>query len=203
MHVLAALVLGLALLGGQCGSADRSEAASSVADAQTMVTSASRDDGGASEGCLPDGSEFVQVALSGVVQYNIEWRSGDMECGGFGNTVHFGGVPAGASSQVDLIFEIEVAEGATGTVLPARVQITDRASGRVFQTWEAGGCTASVTEHTLLDENPAFRTYKVVANGSCTKTSRQYSPGPGAGVAEITVGNWQIVGVGQRQGPRM
>jgi hypothetical protein len=174
-----------------------------IADAEAQALSASGDDAsGASDGCLPDGSAFVQVALSGAVQYDIEWHSSDMDCGGFGTTLQFGGVPTGASSHVDLIFDIDVAEGATGTGLPARVQITDRASGRVFQTWEAGGCTASVTENTLLDENPAFRTYKVVANGSCTKTSRQYSPGTGAGVSEITVGDWQIVGVNQRQGPR-
>ncbi len=178
-------------------------ALSAIADAQALAPSASSDDARVqSEGCLPDGSEFVQVALSGAVEYSIEWHSDDMDCGGHGTTLQFGGVPAGASSQIDLMFDIEVAEGATGTDLPARVAINDRASGRHFQTSEAGGCTATVTEQSLIDENPAFRRYKLVANGYCTKTSKQYSPGPGAGVSEITVGDWQIVGLAFWQGPR-
>jgi hypothetical protein len=155
-----------------------------------------------SQGCLPDGSEFVQVVLSGAVEYSIEWHSDDMECGGHRNTLQFGGTPAGASSQIDLMFNIEVEEGATGTNLPARVAINDRASERHFQTSEEGGCTANVTEQSLIDENPAFRSYKLAANGHCSISSLQYSPGPGAGVSEITVGDWQIVGLAFWQGPR-
>lgn len=176
---------------------------SADADVQAQVPSASRDDARVeSEGCLPDGSGYARVVLSGAVEYSIEWHNDDMECGGHGNTLQFGGVPAGAGSQVDLMFKIQVEEGATGTDLLAMVGITDRASQRSFQTSEGSGCTADVTEQSLIDENPAFRRYRLAANGRCSKPSVQYSPGPGAGVSEITVGDFELVGLAVWMGPR-
>ena len=176
-HVLAAAVLGLTLLGAQSSMPNR-----------TAVAMDSQD-------CLPDGSGHVRVTLSGAVEYSIEWHDSDLECGGHRNKLQFGGLAAGAGSFVDLTFDIEVEEGATGDGLPARVGITDRASERYFQTSEAGGCLVNVTEHSLIDENPAFRRYKLAANGSCTITSLQYSGPGGAGAAEIAVGDFEIVGI--------
>jgi hypothetical protein len=144
----------------------------------------------------------VRVVLSGAVEYSIEWHNDDMECGGQGSTLQFGGVPAGAGSHVDLSITIQVEEGATGTDLPASVGVTDRASERYFQTSEVGGCTANVTEQSLIDENPAFRRYRLAANGRCDKPSVQYSPGPGAGVSEITVGHFELIGVAVWMGPQ-
>lgn len=205
-HAVAAALVGLTLLGSQYRQPDRSEVASADAEARAQ-----------SEDCLPDGSGSLKVVLSGVVQYDIEWDDDDMECGGMGSSdwivvdgeptmvpfqsLHFGGVPAGAGSQVDLKFNIQVEEGATGTDLPAVVGITDRASERYFQTSEPGGCTANVTEQSLIDENPAFRRYRLAANGSCAEPSVQYSPGPGAGVSEITVGDFEFIGIAVWMGP--
>lgn len=153
-------------------------------------------------GCLADGSGVLRVDLSGAVQYNIEWQNDDMECGGHRNSVQFEGVPAGAGSRVALGFTIELAEGATGAGVPAKVGITDHASGRFFQTSEPGGCTVNVPEQSLIEENPAFRMYRITATGSCTVPSVQYSPGPGAGVSKITVGDFEFVGLAFWQGPR-
>ena len=115
--------------------------------------------------------------------------------------VQFEGVPAGANSQVDLVFNIQVDEGATGAGLPARVSITDRASERSFATPGWGGCTVDVTEQGLIDENPAFRRYRLVASGSCTEPSVQYTPGPGAGESAITVGDFEFIGLAVWMGP--
>lgn len=167
-----------------------------------QVPSPSRDDARGSQGCLPDGTGYVRVVLSGAVEYSIEWHNDDMECGGHGGTLQFGGVPAGAGSQVDLMFSIEVEEGATGTDLPARVGINDRASERHFQTSEWGGCTADVTEQSIIDENPAFRRYRLAANGSCAQPSVQYAGPGGAGASEVVVGDFELIGVAVWMGPR-
>ena len=211
-HALAAALVGLSLLGLQYRQPDRSEVASA------QLAASSRDEARAqSEDCLPDGSGSLSVVLSGAVQYDIEWDDEDMGCGGHGSSTviagegeptiaatqnaMFEGVPAGASSQVDLIFNIQVEEGATGAGLPARVNITDRASERSFATPEWGGCTVDVTEQSLIDENPAFRSYRLVVSGSCTEPSVQYTF-PGAGEAAITVGDFEFIGIAVWMGPR-
>ena len=150
------------------------------------------------------------MVLSGAVQYDIEWDDDDMSCGGHGGNTwinvdgeqqrasiqnaQFEGVPAGASSQVDLVFNIRVDEGATGAGLPGRVNISDRGSGRVFAT-PTGVCTFDVTEQSLIDENPAFSQYRLVASGSCSEPAVQHSPGPGAGEAAITIGDFEFAGI--------
>ena len=193
-HVLIALVLGLALLGGQYRSPDPSVAASAVADQQEKDPSASTDDARMrSQGCLPDGTGSLKVVLSGALDHNIEWQDDDLDCGGSNGTLQFGGVPAGADARVDLNFKIEVEEGATGTDLLARVTIYDQGSGSNFAMSESG-CTVNVTEQSLIEENPAYRTYRMVANGSCAEPLNQLS-GPGAGVGRITVGSFDFVGL--------
>ncbi|MGD2154354.1 MAG: hypothetical protein PVG79_13880 [Gemmatimonadales bacterium] len=194
-HALAAALVGLSLLGSQ------------YAEARAQ-----------SQDCLPDGSGFLQVVLSGVVQYDIGWDDEDMTCGGMGSSdwidvegqqtqvlfqsVQFQGVPAGASSPVDLMFNIQVEEGATGVDLSVKVGINDHASGRYFATSEWGGCTADVTEQSLIDENPAFRRYRLVVNGSCAEPSVQYAGPGGAGASEVTVGDFEFVGIAIWMGPR-
>jgi len=194
VRILTAFVLGLALLGGQYRSPDGSKAASVVAHAQAQIHSPSSDDARVrSEGCLPDGSGSLKVVLSGTLEHTIEWRNDDMECGGINGTLQFGGVPAGANTQVDLNFKIEVDEGATGTDLPVRVTIYDWASGSNF-AMSGSGCTANVTEQSLIDENPAYRSYRIAANGGCAEPLGQVS-GPGAGVGKIMVGPFEFVGL--------
>ena len=178
---LTALLLGLALLGAQRLSADRAATASTVA-------------GEWQEGCLEDGSGFLRVSLAGALEHDIEWRNDDMECGGMRGTVQFGGVPSGATQQVDLNFTIDAEEGATGTGVPVRVTIYDRESGSNF-AMSGSGCTADVTEQSLIDENPAFRMYRVVANGTCSEPLNQLT-GPGAGTGEVTVGPFEFTGLG-------
>jgi hypothetical protein len=188
------------MLEAQSRPPDRAEAASAVAHVQARVSSASRDDAREASGdCLPDGSGFLRVVLSGTLEHDIEWHNDDMECIGFNGTQRFAGVPVGADSQVDLNFEIQVAEGATGTDLPARVTIYDWGSGSNFgMEW---GCTATVTEYSLIDENPAFRRYRLVAKGNCAEPAGQLS-GPGAGDGTVTIGPFEFAGLAVWQGPR-
>ena len=190
LHVLTAAVLGLTLLGAQSRPPVLSGAGVQPQD------------------CLPDSSAFVRVVLSGAVQHDIDWRNEDMECGGAGisetvvvngeptlvttQTLAFGGVPVGSETPVDLMFKIQVDEGVTGNGLPAKVVINDRASLWYFETSEWGGCTASVTEQTLIYENPFFRRYRLAANGSCAEPSVQYG---GAEASETTVGNFEFIGL--------
>lgn len=161
--------------------------------------------------CLPDSSAFIRVVLSGAVQHRIDWRNEDMECGGAAisetvfvdgepmtvafQTLAFGGVPAGADTEVLLTFKIQVEEGATGTNLPAKVGFNEQASQRYFESSAWGGCTATVTEQTLIYENPYFRRYRLAASGTCAEPSVQYA-GPGAAEAtESTVGHFEFVGL--------
>ena len=169
--------------------------------------------------CLPDSSAFVRVELSGAVQHRIDWRNEEMECGGAAisetvfddaeptmvtfQTLSFEGVPVGAETQVLLMFKIQVEEGATGTSLPAKVMINDQVSQGYFETPEWGGCTANVTEQTLIYENPFFRRYRLAANGSCAEPSVQYPAPGGAEASESTVGHFEIIGLAVWTEPRM
>jgi len=180
-RVLIALMLGLALLAGQRLSPDHTVAANAIADSR------------AQEGCLEDGSGSLKVELSGALEHDIHWANDDMECGGMRGTVQFGGVPSGATEQVDLNFTIDAEEGATGTGLPVRVTIYDRASRSNF-AMSGYGCAANVTEQSVIEENPAFRMYRVAANGTCSEPLKQLS-GPGAGTGEVTVGSFEFVGL--------
>jgi hypothetical protein len=204
---LAVALVVLTLLGSQYRQPDRSDVASADAEGRAQ-----------SEDCLPDGSGSLSVVLSGAVQYDIEWNDEGMKCGGMGSSdmivgegeprmvlfqsVQFQGVPAVASSPVDLMFNIQVEEGATGAGLSVKVGINDNASGRYFATSEWGGCTADVTEQSVIDENPAFRRYRLAVNGSCVAPSVQYAGPGGAGASEITVGDFEFIGIAIWMGPR-
>lgn len=149
--------------------------------------------GSQSEGCLTDGSGILKVALSGTLEHSIEWGNDDMECGGFNGSVQFSGVPQGTSTQIDLSFDIDAEEGATGTGLPARAIIYDWDSGANFANSNAS-CTVDLTEQSLIDENPAFRSYRVVGSGSCAEPLGQLS-GDGAGTGKIEIGSFEFVGL--------
>jgi hypothetical protein len=170
------------------------------------------------EGCLEMGGGLLQVSLSGAVQYDIEWDNEDMDCGGFGSSdmivvdgemrtvpfqsVQIGGVVTGTGNHVDLFFNIQVPEGETGADLPTKVGMNDRASGRNYATQAWDGCSTTVTEQTPIQENPAFRSYRLVAIGSCSAPSVQYAGPGGVGASEVTVGDFELTAVAVWMGPR-
>ena len=128
-------------------------------------------------GCLPSGDGFLRARIRGVLNLDVDWRNGELECDGAarpdGNGIRlsFAGPLRSDGRRMRMVFGVtRAAEGSPGSALPTNLTVIFEGEKRLFATRGDDKCTVDkLVQERVESVGGDARSYRVIASGFCTE----------------------------------